>query len=61
MCQGVILCVVLYSRMLEFLKVKEINIILKEETNTVCTLQQPLSNQENETAREMHRNFVRNN
>jgi hypothetical protein len=59
-CQRVIPSVALYSRVLEGLRVTEISIILKQEVITVCTLQQILSNQANERAREMHTNFVRN-
>jgi hypothetical protein len=47
--------------MLECLRVTEINVILKEETNKICTLQQILSNQANEEAKNMHTNFVRKN
>jgi len=50
-----------YKRVLECLRVTEVTIILKEVTNTVCTLQQILSNQANERATEMLINFVRNN
>jgi hypothetical protein len=33
--------------------------ILKEETNTVCTLQQTLTSQINERAREINKNFAK--